>query len=218
VDAGSGEALPEPSPAASLLLASRRLHETLILDASGLVVASTFAMLVLAALGILMGWPRLSNTLAGWHKGVAWILLPPIVLSPLSGLLMVWGVTFASAPPATTVSSGPPLRLAEAVRIVGERHDLSSLIWLRPQGRRVLARLVENGEYRVYAVTRDGTAAMPRNWPRLWHEGNFAGVWSALMNVVLSLAMIGLLVSGLWLWARRRLRIIRARRLQAASG
>jgi uncharacterized iron-regulated membrane protein len=62
-------------------------------------------------------------------------------------------------------------------------------------------------------VTREGTRATERNWPRLWHEGNFAGAWSALMNVITSVAMVGLLVTGPWIWARRQLRR-RARRQQ----
>ena len=162
------------------------MHETLLIDAGWLVIASTVAMLVLALLGVLMGLPRLENTLSGWHKAMAWGLLPLIVLSPLTGLFLAAGITFASPPPAAASAQGAPLRLAEAVRIVGESHDLSTLVWMRPQGGRLLARLVDGGEYRVYAVTRDGTTAMPRNWPRLWHEGNFAGAWSALMNVVTS--------------------------------
>jgi uncharacterized iron-regulated membrane protein len=77
---------------------------------------------------------------------------------------------------------------------------------MRPLGGRLAARLVADGEYRVYAVTRDGAVAMQRNWPRLWHEGNFAGIWSAVMNVVISFAMMGLLVTGIWIWLRRQLR------------
>ncbi len=76
----------------------------------------------------------------------------------------------------------------------------------------MLARLVEGGEYRAYVVTRDGLRPMPRNWPRLWHEGNFAGAWSSLMNVVTSAAMIGLLVTGPWMWLRRTLRRRRRQR------
>ncbi len=72
-------------------------------------------------------------------------------------------------------------------------------------------RIVEDGVYKVYGVTREGTVATPPNWPRLWHEGNFAGVWSALMNIVTSLAMLGLLVTGTSIWVRRRLRL-KARR------
>lgn len=211
VDVATGAVVPGPSGLTETLVTARRLHETLLLDARGLVIGSTAAMLAIVLLGVLMGWPRLANSLAGWHKAMAWGLLPLIVLSPLSGLLLAGAITFASPPPAPT--PGAPLSLVDAVRIVGERHDLSGLVWLRPQGGRLLARLVENGEFRVYAVTREGTAAMPRNWPRLWHEGNFAGAWSALMNVVTSLAMIGLLATGLWMWLRRHLRR-RARRWQ----
>jgi uncharacterized iron-regulated membrane protein len=128
------------------------------------------------------------------------------------------GVTFA--PPRAPAPAGAPpaqqMRLQEAVRIVAKGHDLSSMMWLRPQGGRLLVRLMEDGESRVYAVTREGTQATPRNWPRLWHEGNFAGAWSALMNVVTSFVLIGLLGTGGVIWARRTLRL-RARRAAKAA-
>ena len=205
VDVATGEARAGPSALAATLLTARRLHETLLLDARGLVIASSAAMLGLALLGVLMGWPRIANTLAGWHKATAWGLLPLVVLSPLTGLLIAYGIGFTGAA-AKPQAQGDPLPLAQAVRVVGERHDLSALVWLRPQGGRMLARLVEGGEYRVYAVTREGTAAQPRNWPRLWHEGSFAGAWSAALNLAVSAAMLGLLATGVWLWATRRAR------------
>jgi uncharacterized iron-regulated membrane protein len=213
VNVATGQAQPGPSALTSFLVTARRMHETLLIDARWLVTGSTLAMLTLAALGVLMGWPRFESTLSGWHKAMAWGLLPLIVLSPLTGLFMTWGITFAGPPPASATPQGAPLRLAEAVRIVGERHDLSTLVSMRTLGGRLVARLVEDGEYRGYAVTRDGTTATPRNWPRLWHEGNFAGAWSSLMNLVISIAMVGLLLTGPWIWLRRRLRL-RVRRLQ----
>jgi hypothetical protein len=161
-------------------------------------------MLVLIMLGVLMGLPLVANTLSGWHKAIAWFLLPLILLSPLTAIFMAAGITFAGRPPAA--ATGAPMALTEAVQIFGKDHDLSALVSLRPQGGRMLARVVEGGEYRVYAVTREGATPMPRNLPRLWHEGNFAGVWSALLNVVASFAMIGLLVTGVWIWARRQTR------------
>jgi len=205
VDAASGEVAPGPSALSRALLSMRLLHEHFVFDLRWVVTASSYAMLVLAVLGVLMGWPRFGNTLAGWHKGMSWGLLPLIVLSPLTGLFLVYGITFTS-PPQGGGGRSAPLPLKEAVRVVGEKHDLSTLVWLRQQGGRQLVRLVDGGEYRVFAVTANGTVATPRNWPRLWHEGNFAGVWSALMNVVISLAMVGLLVTGVWIWVRRQLR------------
>jgi len=216
IDTVTGEVQPTPSNMASTLLTARRIHETLLFDLRWLVVGSTVAMLVLATLGMLMGWPQFSNSLSGWHQGMAWGLLPLIILSPLTGLFMTLGVTFTS-PPAAPAARAAPIALPEAVRIVGQKHDLSSLVWLRPLGGRLAARLVENGEFRVYAVTRDGTVALPRNWPRLWHEGNFAGAWSAAMNVVISIAMLGLLVTGPWIWLRRQLRKRAARTRRPAS-
>lgn len=208
VDAATNEVKTAGSGLADLMLTSRRLHETLLLDATWLVIASTVAMLALSLLGVLMGWPRFANTLSGWHKGMAWGLLPLLILSPLTALFMAGGVTFTSPPPRPAQGSGQAatLKLADAVKIAGTRHDLSGLVWLRPQGGATRMRIVENGEYRVYTVTAEGTSQMPRNWPRLRHEGNFAGIVSALPNVLTALASLGLLGTGLWIWARRKLR------------
>lgn len=205
VDVDSGQVRPGPSLLARVMGTSRGLHEALLLDAGWLVITSTAVMLVLVVLGVLLGWPRFRNTLGGWHKAMAWGLLPLTVLSPLTALLMAAGVTFTT-PPATTGAGGPPPKLAQAVAIVGKDHDLSSLVWIRSMGGRQLARLAENGEYRIYAVTPQGAMPAERNWPRLWHEGNFAGAWSAAMNVILSLVMSGLLVTGVWIWLRRTLK------------
>lgn len=216
VDVASETVTQGPSALANVLTTARRMHETLLINARDLVTASTVAMLVLAVLGVFMGWPRFANTLSGWHKAMAWGLLPLIVLSPLTGLLLAAGISFTSPPPGAASAQDGPLRLAEAVRVVGERHDLSGLVWMRPQGGRLVARVVEGGEYVLYAVTREGTTALPRNWPRLWHEGNFAGAWSALMNLVTSIAMMGLLATGPLIWLRRLLRRRAHRRRQAA--
>jgi uncharacterized iron-regulated membrane protein len=217
VDVATGEVLSAPSFLATALGVTRRLHEKLLIDAGWLVVGSTVAMLAVAILGLLLGLPRVSNTLSGWHKGMAWSLLPFILLSPLSGLALAFGITFATPAGNAPSARGPAVTLAEAVRIVGERHDLSTLVWLRPLGGRMVARLAEGGEYRLYTVTPQGTAALSRNWPRLWHEGNFAGPWSALLNVVVSVALIGLLATGTWMWARRQLRRRMMRQRAAAA-
>jgi uncharacterized iron-regulated membrane protein len=203
VDTVTGQVLPGQSTLAGIMVTARRLHEKLMIDAGWLVVTSAAAMLGLGVLGVLMGLPRFRNTLAGWHKAVAWGLLPLILLSPLTGLLMASGVTFATPPSAGPASHGARLKLAEAIQIVAREHDLSSLVWIRPRGEGMLARLSEDGEYRVYALTRDGAVLQQRNWPRLWHEGNFAGAWSAAMNIVISSAMGILLFTGLWIWLRR---------------
>jgi uncharacterized iron-regulated membrane protein len=204
IDVATGQKIDGNSPSwAKVFGTSRRWHEHMIFDLRWLVTASTIALLVLAALGVLMGWPRLRMSVAGWHKGIAWFTLPLVVLSALTGLAIAFGITFA---PGFGGARPAPLPLKQAIAMAGQSRDLSGLIWLRARGGRQLARLNEGGELRVYVVTAEGLTPMARNWPRLIHEGNWAGVWSALINVATSVALIGLLGTGLYLWLSRKLR------------
>lgn len=209
IDVRTGAELVEDGTLSNLFYYSRVLHETLLLELGWLVQASTIAMVVLMTIGIAMGWPRFTNTVSGWHKGIAWFGLPLLVLSPLTGLFLAWGISFTGTAPAAPRTT--PVSMVEAVRKAGAELDLSGLVWLRSRGGRQLARVIVDGEYRVYAVSAEGLAPTTRNWVRLWHEGNFAGIWSALMNVAISFALIALMVTGLIIWARRRFRRRRPR-------
>lgn len=183
--------------------ASRFVHERLIGNLGWLVIASTVAMLVIVALGVLMGLPRLANSVSGWHKGTAWFLLPLVILSPLTGLALVLGITLSGPAP----TAGPaPARLVEAVRMVAADHDLSALNSIRRRGQTMVARVWEDGRLVAFAATDKGLVRMGSNWPRLLHEGNGFGIWGALANVVVSVAFVGLLGTGLVIWTRRTFR------------
>lgn len=203
VDLASNETVASPGALAEVFTLSRRLHETFLLDLGWLVTLTTIALLVLIAIGIAMGWPRLRNTLPGWHKGTGWFLLPLLIMSPLTGLFLAFGLSF-SGPAEAPAGRTMPLR--EAVRLVAAEHDLAQVNWIRPIRNRLMARLNDNGEMRVFAVTDRGLVAGPRNSPRLLHEGNGFGAISAWINVAISLAFVALLSTGLIIWARRRLR------------
>ena len=215
VDVATGAAVSERSALATLLGTARQIHERLLIDAGWLVTASTLAMLALMLIGILMGIPRIRNTVAGWHKAISWGLLPLVVLSPLTGLCLAWGITLTGSS-GMGGAQAPLPSLTEAVQQLGAEHDLSGLIFLRQQGQKLMARIDEGGEYKVYDVTKNGITPMARNWPRLWHEGNFAGGWSALLNLVTSLALMALLGTGFWIWLRRNLKLRAARARRAA--
>jgi len=203
VDLATNERVAAPGTLASLFGASRQLHEHFIYDLRWVVTASTIAMLVMILLGVLMGWPRIRNTVSGWHKGAGWFVLPLLILSPLTGLALAFGVTFAA--PAAPVS-GAPVAISDALRVVGAQYDLSRITWIRPLGGTLAARINDNGEMRVFAVTRDGLIPFARNWPRLLHEGNWSNVIAPALNVITSLALVILLVTGLWIWVRRQFR------------
>ena len=203
IDLESGKKIAAQAAVPALFLWARRTHEHL-LGQSWLVISSTIGMVVIMGLGVFMGLPRLRNSLSGWHKGMAWFTLPLIVLSPLTGLCLAFGWTFQASPPP--LRSARLLSLPEAVSIVAKSHDLAQVISIRSRGRLLMARIFEGGELRSFAVNGDDVVLLPRNWPRLIHEGNWSAMIASSLNVVTSLALLGLLSTGLLLWTRRQLR------------
>lgn len=199
IDLVSGEQVTPGTGLADIFVWARFTHERL-LGQEWLVISSTVAMLAVMLIGIAMGLPRLRNSLAGWHKGAAWFALPLILLAPLTGLAMALGVTLSG--PATA-PQGKPLSLPEAVRVVAQSRDLASVISIVKRGGSMTARIYDGGELRLYAVTADGLTALPRNWPRLIHEGNGAVMLTSPLNAAVSLVLLTLLVTGLASWWRR---------------
>lgn len=212
VDLKTGEPRTGQTGLDRFMLTNRVLHEHFIFDLDWLVPLSTAAMLVSIFIGVLMGWPRLTNTLSGWHKGIAWFLLPLLVLSPLTGLAITYGITFTPAAQRT-----PAMPVLDVVRMVAKQHDPSTLISVRRRGPRQMV-LVNTGSVQIqYQPTKDGLMKLPTNWPRAFHQGDFAGIWGGVMNVIISIALIALLASGLWIWARRTFFRKRRRIRQPAS-
>jgi uncharacterized iron-regulated membrane protein len=200
----TGEEVEHENLLENILRGAKTIHQHLVFDLGWLVTASSFAMMILVLLGILMGLPRLRNSLAGWHKGVAWFGLPLLILSPLTGLFLSYGVSFTT-PPARAETK--PVSFKEAVEIIAQSKDLSGLIWVRARGGRMLARLNDNGEYKTFSISHEkGLVEGQRNWPRLLHEGNWNSYLASLLNILVSLAFSLLLVTGLWMWARRTFR------------
>src|SRR5437764_799501 len=96
---------------------------------------------------------------------------------------------FASKAAERSVSRGPiPLR--EAVQKLGQSHDLSQLTSLGVRGGRMMARFDENGALQTYQVSAQGVTELPRNWPRMLHEGNWWSVTGSILNVITSLALM----------------------------
>lgn len=199
---------------AEFMGANRRIHEHLIGDMTWLVLASTWAMAALMVMGLLMGLPFMRNTVGGWHRMIAWVLLPLLILSPLSGLGIGHGISLSSPAPQTDRT---PLPLIDAIAIVGAKHDLSALTSIRVRGGRLMARIYEGGELKAFAVTKDGTVPLPRNWTRVIHEGNWAGTFSGILNVITSIALMALMGTGIFIWARRSLKLRRMKQKKAAA-
>jgi uncharacterized iron-regulated membrane protein len=97
------------------------------------------------------------------------------------------------------------------VKFASATTDPSNLLFIAQRGGRQMVRTMENGAVRGYAIAPDGLRLMQDNWPRLIHEGNWNGLWGGLVNAVTAAGMLGLLGTGLLIWAKRRFRRRRPR-------
>ncbi len=199
----------QPDFLPGLFRTMRGLHERLLLDLGWLVIASTIALVLLALVGLLLGLPKLRNTVGGWHRATGWALLPLLVGSPLTGLALAFGITFTSPVPPPA-GAAPPL--AETIRQVAAKHDLDGLDFIRPmRGGQLVRVLDDRGTAIVYRAGPEGLVRQPDNWPRLLHEGGWGGIWGSALNLVTSIALVGLLGTGVFIWARRTLAKRRAK-------
>lgn len=203
IDLKTGGEAAEESWVTQLMRWSRPVHEHFVFDLEEItgvpiVLVSTIGMLVGIVIGIFMGWPRLRNSVSGWHKATAWGLLPLLILSPLTGVFMVYRLSFSQ--PLPRVQAAPVL---ETVRMIAQKHDVSGIQSIRARAGRMMAVVSDGGARHVYIAGREGLQVAPSNWPRIFHEGTFLGIWGGVMNVILSLAFILLLATGLWIWAKR---------------
>ena len=144
IDLRSGEVAQAPAQLNAFFGWARRTHERLVFDVGWLVTASTLAMLTIIALGVLMGLPMLRNSLSGWHKAMAWFTLPLLILSPLTGLALAFGITLQG--PAVP-AAGERVALRQAIEIVARDHDVSRLSSLQQRGGRLMARVHVDGEH-----------------------------------------------------------------------
>jgi len=203
VDLATNETRPSAPLLTRFFSTARRMHETLLLDLGWLVTLSTFTLVLVIVLGALMGLPALRNNLSGWHKATAWFTLPLLVLSPLTGLMLAYGITFAP-PIARSISTTLPL--IEAVELITRRFEAHQIVWVRTTSDRQIARIDEGGELRVYQITNGEMVATDRNWPRLLHEGTWSKGPAFVLNLIKSVALALLLVTGILIWMKRRKR------------
>ena len=212
IDLDTGEKVGDRRLWSDFFTTSRRLHEHLLIEQKWTVDYATVAMLVSMILGLFMGWMRFRNSLGGWHRTVALVTAPLLIVTALTGLAIAWGITFAPPPAgAPTTAAGATgareqITLRRAVQIVANSHDLASVVWIRSMSGGLRARIYDGREANIFAVTERGLTPGNRNWPRALHEGVWAGAFSGLLNLLISLALAGLMMTGLTIWARRTLR------------
>ncbi|WP_029003284.1 PepSY domain-containing protein [Azorhizobium doebereinerae] len=178
------------------------LHKSLLLGLGLVVEAASYAMLAIMLAGPLLAWLRFRNTLIGWHTALGWCLLPVTIASPVTAVLMTLGVGGGQTP---LPKAEQPVTMSQVFATPLPEVDLSHLETARSfRGGTVLVQVAgETGG--TFVVTDKGATALTGG-PGLVkeiHEGTWAGAWSGGLNFLVSLALLGLTVTGFVSWFRR---------------
>ncbi len=180
-----------------------RLHKNLLIGAGLLVEIATYAMVALLIAGLAFGLPRLRNTLGGWHRGLGWFAFPLLALLPVTGLLMTLHV---GKPTVPTLTPGEPISLAQAIKAVPLPADGRIVMARRFQAGSAMVKTTSPAGELVHVVQSNGQVALTGSpgWVNAVHEGTWAGAWSGVLNLVSALLLMGVTVTGLYSWLRRR--------------
>lgn len=184
---------------------AEHLHKELLIGADILVQIASYLMLAIAVTAPFLTWPRLRNNLRGWHQGVGWVLLPLVLMLPLTGVLMSLHIGMPELPQMS--QPGTRLSLQQALDSAQQHEDLNDLRMLRHfRGGSVLMKLGEAQNERLLVVTDHSVSPIDPNsgLVKALHEGAWAGPWSGALNLVGALALCLLTLTGSLAWLRRR--------------
>ncbi|MGM0678133.1 MAG: PepSY domain-containing protein [Pseudomonadota bacterium] len=203
-DLDTGEQLEQRGEQGDFFNIVKHLHKDLLLGAESVVEIATYLMVLVMIVGPFLAWPRLRRTLVGWHTLGGWVVLPLVLMVSVTGILMSLHIGTPQLP--RLHPDDPRMGMAPAIEAAMATGDLS--------GVREVTR-VKNSAAAVWGVDPAGKAVhvvsphgviRQENFPGLvkaLHEGTWAGAWSGMLNLLASLALVGLMGTGLWSWARR---------------
>ncbi len=198
-------ALGERDYATAFFQSVRHLHKDLLLGLDWVVELASYALLVVLIAGPWLAWPRLRATLTQWHTVAGWVTLPLLLLVSVTGVMMALELGTPRLPPvdreAGRLAIGPVLQQLEAA-------DVSQILAMERFERAAWAVTAAGPDGpRQLVVTAEGVtpvSAYP-GWITELHQGTWAGTGSGAINLLGALTLLFLLITGIWLWARRRL-------------
>ncbi len=131
-----------------------------------------------------------------FHRWIKLVFAVPLIVVIVTSLILSF------EPLAQQTRLARPLIGADVLAYL-DKHDASC------KATGLSIRAYENTLLIAGVVTRDGLVQSPRNWPRAIHEGNWSPVLAPVLNIIVSVVFVGLWVTGLRIWARRKIRLSR---------
>jgi sulfite reductase (NADPH) flavoprotein alpha-component len=186
---------------------AEHLHKDLLLGADILIQIASYLMLLIIVVAPFLAWPHLRNNLMGWHRGVGWILLPLVLILPLTGVLMSLHLGMPELPRMS--QPGVTLSLQQGLQRAQQELELENVTMARRfRGGSVMLGTQQPGNEKLLIVTDQAVTPFdPQSGlVKAIHEGTWAGGWSGALNLLGAAALSLLSLSGFISWLRKRKR------------
>jgi sulfite reductase (NADPH) flavoprotein alpha-component len=196
---------------------AEHLHKDLLIGADILIQIASYLMVLIIVVAPFLAWPHLRNNLMGWHRGAGWLLLPLVLMLPLTGVLMSLHLGMPELPRMS--QPGLALSLQEGLQKAQQEFKLEKVTMIqRFRGGSVMLRTQQPGNEKMLIVTDQAVVPLEPHGSlvKTLHEGTWAGAWSSALNLLGAAALSLLSVSGLISWLRKRKR--RKQRLNERTG
>lgn len=209
-DIATGVHTPAPAGGIDVFRTAEGLHKTLLLGLGIVVEVASFLMLGIMVAGPFLAWLRFRNSLMGWHTALGWLLLPLTLTSPVTAVMLSLHIGTGSRPELPRTKR--PVSISQAVAIAGRDLDISRLAGARRfRGGTVMLQIAPDATGRNgggFVITDTGVTPLVGgpNLVKQIHEGTWGGAWSGALNFGISLCFLGLTVTGVYSWVRRKAR------------
>ena len=184
----------------------KSLHKDLLIGAGDFIEIVTYIFIAILIVGPFLMKPRWQKRLMSIHNALGFWAIPAWLLIPLTGLLMSLHV---GAPHFGRLNlnqqATPTVQIMQVLERENQLQNLVSIETVR--GRSVLINLATDAGVEKFQIPAKTQALEQLNiatyWPKLLHEGTWAGALSGWLNFILGVGLSFFTLSGAYSWIRR---------------
>ena len=185
---------------------AKELHKEFLMDADDLVEILTYIFIAILIVGPFLMKPRWQKRLMSIHNALGFWAIPFWLLVPITGLMMSMHIGAPRFGQLNLNNQATPA--AQIMQVLEKENKLADFVKLETvRGRSVLVHLNNGTDSQVVQLPNgtNSTTVVPMStyWPKLLHEGTWAGPISGWLNFLIGLGLMFFTLSGVYSWVRR---------------
>lgn len=225
IDRASGRVLSNTNPTDDIFVLSKIIHESLLLQAPGkhIVAISGIGLFIILITGMIFSWKRLFKMrsfrkLKEFHILIGVLFLIPLLFASVSGTLIEYNNFFFADKKPIGHTRPDSCSWKQSLTVIKSHAQQRGMIMFCRPGQPYITISGRDGSRQytpsneeVLFVARDdwsGQRGSRKHWFVHWHGGENFGKFEFAYQLVASIPLLILIISGLIMWLRKKKRIV----------